>query len=276
MGSHPAMSASIEMPARAVSSLILVTLAIIALLAGGIWFAVLVALGAAAGLREWHRLVNDGRVAPQMFVTGLSVVAALALVVAQGEARMALAVILAGAAAGSLWSLFRGSAALWHGFGAIYLGVPALSLVVLREGPLGARLPLGILLSVWSADTAAMLGGRLIGGPKLVPRLSPNKTWAGFGCGTVAAGIIDAVYVALLGGGFWAGFGFGVLIAVLGLAGDLFESWVKRRFRAKDSGGLIPGHGGVLDRIDSLLAVAPACALLIAYGSVSPFQGAFP
>jgi phosphatidate cytidylyltransferase len=135
---------------------------------------------------------------------------------------------------------------------------------------------LGILLAVWSADTGALFGGRFFGGPKLVPTLSPNKTWAGFICGTFAAGLVEALFVGLLGGSAVAGLSFGVIIALVGHAGDLFESWVKRRFQAKDSGALIPGHGGVLDRIDSLLFVAPVCAFLVFFAGLNPFQGPSP
>jgi phosphatidate cytidylyltransferase len=136
--------------------------------------------------------------------------------------------------------------------------------------PSGAYLTLGIFIAVWSSDTGALLGGRAIGGPKLIPRVSPNKTWAGFCAGTLVAGVAEAVFFAILGRSAAVGLFAGLLIALIGHAGDLFESWVKRRFRAKDSGGLIPGHGGILDRIDSLLFVAPACALLIVFSSFNP------
>ena len=110
----------------------------------------------------------------------------------------------------------------------------------------------------------------MIGGPKLVPRVSPNKTWAGFLVGTLAAGLVEAAYFAILGRNAATGLVLGLLIGLIGVAGDLFESWVKRQFRAKDSGGLIPGHGGILDRIDSLLFVAPACAVLVAFPVLNP------
>ena len=276
MGPQPSMSASIELPARAVSGIILILAAVLAVLAGGVVFGVFVIIGAVAGLREWHRLVNNGKLAPQMFITAISLVAAVAVVLLSHQLRFAVTAIAAGALCALIWSSFRDRAPLWHAAGAIYLGVPAIALIMLRGGPSGPWLLLGILLAVWSADTGALLGGRSIGGPKLVPRLSPNKTWAGFICGTLAGGIVEAVFVALWGGSAMAGFGFGVLIALFGHAGDLFESWVKRRFQAKDSGGLIPGHGGVLDRIDSLLFVAPVCAFLVFVTGLNPFQGPLP
>jgi phosphatidate cytidylyltransferase len=133
------------------------------------------------------------------------------------------------------------------------------------------HLVLGIFIAVWLADTGALIGGRLIGGPKLAPKLSPNKTWAGFITGTIAAGIAEAVYVAFLGDSPLSGAIFGIALGLFGHAGDLFESWVKRHFRAKDSGTLIPGHGGVLDRVDSLLLAAPACAIVVTVFGFSPF-----
>ena len=102
-----------------------------------------------------------------------------------------------------------------------------------------------IFVAVWTADTGALLFGRLIGGPKFAPVLSPKKTWSGFLGGTVAAGLAEALYVGLLHGAILEGAAFGILLALSGHFGDLFESWVKRQFRAKDMGRLIPGHGGM-------------------------------
>lgn len=276
MGSQPSMSASIELPARAVSGFVLIVAAVLAVFAGGIVFGAFVIVGAVAGLREWHRLVNNGKLAPQMFITAISLVAAVALVLASSSLSFALAVLIIGGLCTLVWSSFRDRSPVWHALGVVYLGVPAIALIMLRGATDGAHLLLGILLAVWSADTGALFGGRFIGGPKLVPRLSPNKTWAGLICGTLAAGLVEALFIGVLGGSAIAGLSFGTVIALIGHAGDLFESWVKRRFQAKDSGGLIPGHGGVLDRIDSLLFVAPVCAFLVFTAGLNPFQGPLP
>jgi phosphatidate cytidylyltransferase len=114
------------------------------------------------------------------------------------------------------------------------------------------------LLLVWATDSAAYFSGRLIGGPKLAPKISPNKTWAGLAGGMVAAGLVgwsfgqrdpkSAILLALLS----------AMLAAIAQAGDLAESGLKRYFGVKDSSGLIPGHGGVFDRLDGLLFVAPA------------------
>jgi phosphatidate cytidylyltransferase len=159
----------------------------------------------------------------------------------------------------------------WHAFGAVYIGLPVLALVLLRDAPRGAAIVGALFVAVWTTDTGALLFGKLIGGPKLAPVLSPNKTWAGFVGGIVAAAIAEAIYAEIIGGNAFRGVVLGVLLALASVCGDLFESWVKRQFRAKNTGSLIPGHGGMLDRIDSVLFAAPACAGLLVFSGLNPF-----
>jgi len=136
--------------------------------------------------------------------------------------------------------------------------LPVLSLVWIRA--LGWQTLLWTLGIVWATDIGAYAAGRAIGGPKLLPRVSPKKTWAGLAGGVLSAALVGA-YAAR-----WSGMGIAGLsllsagLAVVAQAGDLAESWVKRYFGVKDSSGIIPGHGGVLDRVDGLLAVAPVVA----------------
>jgi phosphatidate cytidylyltransferase len=146
------------------------------------------------------------------------------------------------------------------------LGASALSAVYLRIWvPDGAATILWLLAVVWAADIGAYFTGRAIGGPKLAPAISPGKTWSGF-----AGGMVLAVLVG--GGGGWLKAGdvslpavaVAAVVAVASVAGDLLESWVKRRFGAKDSGTIMPGHGGVLDRIDGLLTALPILAMIAA------------
>ena len=204
-------------------------------------------------------------------------VAAVLLVNQTDGLVLALGAIALGALGAATSAAVRSRAVLWpipwHAFGALYLGLPVVSLALLRNEPRGGAIVGGLFVAVWTADTAALLLGRLIGGPKLAPDLSPNKTWAGFLGGTMAAGAAEAFYVALLGGTVIEGAGFGILLALAGHCGDLFESWVKRQFRAKNTGRLIPGHGGMLDRIDSLLFAAPACVAMIYFGGFNPWNG---
>jgi len=115
---------------------------------------------------------------------------------------------------------------------------------------------------VWACDIGAFFAGRSIGGPKLAPRLSPNKTWAGLIGGTIAAGALGLALHATAGLPLALALCSPVL-AVLAQLGDLYESWLKRRAGVKDSGNILPGHGGVLDRLDGLVPVAPVAALLV-------------
>lgn len=149
---------------------------------------------------------------------------------------------------------------LWLTFGVLYLGLAAAALLYLRvgTGEAGRGLFLFLLLAVWATDIGAYAAGRTFGGPKLLPRVSPKKTWAGLIGGMAASALVGwavAVWVlhaaapgrvALVAAG----------LAVVGQAGDLLESFIKRRSQVKDSGKLIPGHGGLLDRIDGLVAAA--------------------
>lgn len=151
--------------------------------------------------------------------------------------------------------------------GVLYAGLPAICLLFLREQPQGIGLTLWTLAAVWATDIGAFFAGRGIGGPRLAPAISPNKTWAGLAGGIVAAAIFGAllaymlelpVMLALLGGP----------MAVLAQLGDLYESWLKRRAGVKDSGSLLPGHGGVLDRLDGLVPVAVVVGTLRAVGAL--------
>jgi phosphatidate cytidylyltransferase len=150
-------------------------------------------------------------------------------------------------------------------FGFPYLGLAAVALPWLRASP-DAGLPntLFVLAIVWASDIGAYLIGRLAGGPKLAPSLSPGKTWSG-AAGGLAGAVLAAIGVATcFSPGFSSSHVAGVAIGLgtISQAGDLLESALKRRFGVKDSGRIIPGHGGLLDRLDALLAVAPAAALL--------------
>jgi phosphatidate cytidylyltransferase len=247
-----------------------------AVFTGGLVFAAIVAAAAIAALREWHRLINGGLLAREMIPTSLAMIAALLLVNRPNGVTVALAAIALGAILAALSAAIRNLTERWpipwHAFGAFYLGIPVISMALLREDPRGSAIVGGLFVAVWTADTAALLLGRLIGGPKLVPELSPNKTWAGFLGGTLAAGVAESIYVFSLGGVALEGAAFGIIIALAGHCGDLFESWVKRQFRAKNTGSLIPGHGGMLDRIDSLLFAAPVCMAMIYLVGFNPWN----
>jgi phosphatidate cytidylyltransferase len=277
---QPTAPARFELPARAASGLVMAAAAISSVLAGGLFFAVIVALGGAAALREWHRLVNLGRMARETIPTVLALIAVISLALMPGGMPAAWAAMALGAVGAAALYLMRRAGKLWpvpwHAFGAFYVGVPALALIVLRQAPHGAVLIGALFVAVWMSDICALFAGRLIGGPKLAAALSPNKTWAGFFGGLLGAAAGEALYILFVGGAVPQGVLFGIIVAFAGVWGDLFESWVKRQFQAKDSGRLIPGHGGMLDRIDSLLFAAPVCAVLILLLGFNPLTGAMP
>ncbi len=162
--------------------------------------------------------------------------------------------------------------ALWRFAGLFYVSIPCASLIWLRSVDFidtlnaGIYLVLYVILIVVATDIGAYFAGRQIGGPKLAPVISPNKTWAGLGGGVMAAGIVGGLAlffvpypVSIIGSVV-----LGMVMAVLAQAGDLFESWMKRNAGVKDSGTLIPGHGGLLDRIDGLIPTLPLFAVLVA------------
>jgi phosphatidate cytidylyltransferase len=149
------------------------------------------------------------------------------------------------------------------GWGFVYVAIPAFALLVLSWAYSG--LVFWIMAVTWATDIFAYFAGRAIGGPRLAPRLSPNKTWAGLIGGMIGAGLAGWAIARLfdLGSPFtWIGAPMGAVAQL----GDLYESWEKRRAGVKDSGTLLPGHGGVLDRLDGLLAVSTATFLLLVAG----------
>jgi phosphatidate cytidylyltransferase len=157
--------------------------------------------------------------------------------------------------------------------GVIYIGLAGVALIELRhDGEAGRYNVLFLFLVVWASDIGAYAAGRTLGGPKLAPAISPSKTWSGAAGGlaaSVAVGVAAAM--AMAPGSPWRAVLVAALLGLATQAGDLLESWIKRRYRRKDSSALIPGHGGVLDRLDGLLAAAPVAALLsfqLGYGNV--------
>ena len=252
---------------RVLSALALVPVAVAVVVLGGWSFAVSVALMTGLMAREWAALCGrrfgrrSGRLAgAAVFLVGISAV----LLIAAGWPEAALACLLAGALVAGVVALVLGSPPGWTGLGVLYLGLPSLALIWLRSVPdLGLGLLLALLVVVWTTDTAAYVAGRSLGGPRLAPAISPSKTWSGLCGGVLGAALAGALAAWLLGSGrLVQAAGLGALLAAVSQLGDLIESACKRLAGVKDSGSLIPGHGGVLDRVDGLLLAAPALALL--------------
>ena len=152
------------------------------------------------------------------------------------------------------------------GVGLLYAVFPAVALVFIRQQPgQGLMLALWTLMIVWATDIGAYFAGRAIGGPKLAPGLSPNKTWAGLIGGMASAGLVGAA-ISSAGGLPVLCWVAGAPLAVAAQIGDLFESWLKRRSGVKDSGSLLPGHGGVMDRLDGVVPVGMLVAAAVAVG----------
>jgi phosphatidate cytidylyltransferase len=153
---------------------------------------------------------------------------------------------------------------LWAIVGIVYLGVPAVAFLALRDLPNGMHLVFWLVIVVVATDVFAYLVGRSVGGPKLAPRISPGKTWSGLAGGVMGALVLGGIASGLGGWGSLQGGLFAAILALVAQSGDLFESFIKRRAGVKDSGRLIPGHGGMLDRLDGYLFAAPALAMLVA------------
>ena len=250
-----------ELGRRAIVGATAALVAIAALAAGGLLLWALATLVAEIELVEWAGLVGDDRL---RLVLGLAVLAAAMLCAAPvlwDTDRSTVALLLI--AALLLMLVPRTAALCW---GVAYVGLAAIGLMFLREQPHGFALALWTLLVVWATDIGAYFTGRRIGGAKLAPSISPNKTWAGLGGGVVAAAVVGAlvgIAAHLSVTTLW----LGGLLAVVAQAGDLLESGMKRRAGVKDSGALLPGHGGLLDRIDGLLPVVILVAALNANGT---------
>ncbi|WP_374412483.1 phosphatidate cytidylyltransferase [Novosphingobium colocasiae] len=206
---------------RTASAVVMIAVAGTALWLGGMVWTLFVALVSAGVMWEWIRIARAGTPHP----------------VARG---------------------------LWNAGGIVYVGVAGLTLVELRGADGGLHLVLTVVGAVIATDIGAYFAGRTFGGPKIAPRISPSKTWSGLLGGMTAAAAVLAgltLYAARVPGlaGIermaWIPALYGALLAVVAQAGDFFESWMKRRAGVKDSSRLIPGHGGLFDRVDGLLSV---------------------
>jgi phosphatidate cytidylyltransferase len=247
-----------ELLQRVVVGAILIVLAVGDIWLGGVWFWMLATAVALLMLSEFAPLVGASDAQRRYVLYAMCVPMGLVSPLALG---------LGFTAAGSLGGIALAilittrNAALAGGI--FYVGIPVFCLLWLRDVPgNGLLFALWALAVVWATDIGAYFAGRAIGGPKIAPAISPSKTWAGLGGGVLLAMILSWVLnhfaglpatLALVSG----------LLAVAAQAGDFFESWLKRRAGVKDSGTLLPGHGGVLDRLDGVVTAIPLAALFV-------------
>jgi phosphatidate cytidylyltransferase len=247
---------------RVVSALALGTLALACLWVGGWAWGGLILAGLFVLCWEWTRLTGGEPRGPDGLMLKAAVLGAGVLGVL-GEGLWGLVWLGACALALLLRADRPAVGRFWLPGGILYLGGAGLALAMLRREPAGFADLLFLLLVVWASDIGAYAVGRWWGGRKLAPLVSPGKTRSGALGGLVAAMAVGGLASqALAPGGLGMALALAAALGVVAQAGDLFESWVKRRFRVKDSSSLIPGHGGLLDRVDSLLLAAPAAALL--------------
>lgn len=260
---QPASAKWGDLGVRAVSAAVLIPAVLADVWVGGIWFYLFVALIGILMAQEWVNIVHrDNPLQFALHAAGALCGALLPLDVGLAGGLAAIAVLALLSAAAAAREEPGGPA--WRYLGVFYVSLPPIAFVVLRQDPqFGIAAILFVMLTVWAADSLAYFAGRIIGGPKLAPRISPKKTWAGLG-GAMAGSALAALAVGMAMGlpGLLVLVVVAALLAVVEQAGDLFKSAMKRHYGVKDSGRLIPGHGGVIDRVDGLVAVAAAAALI--------------
>lgn len=269
-----------DLKKRAISAAILGPGALLCIWLGAVPWTVLMAVAMAGLVWEWVHLCGLRNRAMPGIAVPVAVFVACAFAVMEMPA-VALVLLVAGAIAtwaGAGWVRRRDgkpAPALWLAFGVLYIGIAGISLIELRhDNDAGRANVLFLIAVVWASDIGAYLVGRMVGGPKLAPAISPGKTWSGAVGGLLCCMLVGALTAA------WSTplrddmVKAALIAALLGIAtqvGDLLESAFKRHFNVKDSSALIPGHGGLLDRLDGLIAAAPVAALMalsMGYGVV--------
>jgi len=244
---------------RVVVAAVLAPVTIAIAYAGGWWWALLVTVVAIGLYIEWLSVVGAMQQRWASAV-GAGALALAGVAVAANRAGVAAALIGIGVLGAAASSSVRRS---WAGGGLLYAGLALLASVLLRHDPeTGFGALIFVLLVVWVTDIGGYFAGRGIGGPKLWPQVSPKKTWAG-AVGGLAASLLVALVASALGFGPAATLLLlAAALSVVSQLGDLFESAIKRNFGVKDSSHIIPGHGGLLDRLDGFVAAIVVAALI--------------
>jgi phosphatidate cytidylyltransferase len=242
---------------RLIAGSALAVAAVIATMLGGVWFAVFWGVAFAAVAYEWQKILPHPRKFLRIPLAIATAVGAVILCSYVGALSALMLAVAAAFAVAWLGTQEDNKPSFFCGIGVLYATLPVIVLVWIEwAGDYALATIVFVFAIVWSADIGAYLSGRLIGGPRLWPRISPKKTWSGFLGGTLAGTIIPLLAIAFFGifPSGWLVF-IAMLLSIVSAAGDLFESAFKRRFDVKDSSRLIPGHGGVMDRLDGFVAV---------------------
>jgi len=244
------------------SALLMIPAAIGAVYYGGVLFSVLIIVASLIMVYEWARMVDDVHFSTSFYFLALAALGCVALATFGFYLQAYITASIGGFAA---WGLGRSrdNAAYWRGVGAPYILWPCIALIWLRNEPaFGSALTFILFFVVWATDSGAYVFGKWLGGPKLNPQVSPKKTWTG-----TLGGILTGACIAAAAAAYRFGvpsalefFFLGIGLAIASVLGDLTESAMKRGFGVKDASGIIPGHGGVLDRLDGMLFATLAMA----------------
>jgi phosphatidate cytidylyltransferase len=211
-------------------------------------------------LWEWRRLIGGNRQRLGVAVGAIALIVAASEALRNQSAGACLALAVGALASAALAEPTR---RIWAGAGVVYAGAMVVGVNLLRASPhFGLAAILWLFAVVWGTDVAAYFGGRLIGGPKLWPDVSPGKTWSGAIVGAAFAAAAGVAVAAPQGARFLPTAMLGLIVSAVSQGGDLFESAMKRRAGVKDSSRLIPGHGGVMDRLDGFIVAAGVAAIL--------------
>jgi phosphatidate cytidylyltransferase len=251
-----------DLGVRSASAIILIPAVLLDVWLGGIWFELFMAFLGLLMAHEWTNIVHQ-RSSTQFALHAAAILCAAFLPREIGVLQtLAVIAVITGCA---IWANAMRDRAknIFAYVGVPYVALPVLALVLLRShGVWGIHAIMWVMLVVWATDTFAYFAGRIIGGPKLAPLLSPKKTWAGLAGGMAGAALISSIYAGFILPS-WLGLALvAAALAVIAQMGDIFESALKRTYGVKDSGYLIPGHGGVLDRVDGLAAVGVVAAIV--------------
>ena len=251
-----------ELRLRVISALILAAVAFIEVWAGGWFFAVFVSLLALIVFLEWTAIIGLTAFENARMRSAFCILVPLAILVFFGAYALQALIIFAAIAYVSTKST-TGETALWTAFAVLYCGFAAISLVELRNYENGIAWILLLFAIVWGTDIGAYFVGKKLGGPKLAPKISPGKTQSG-ALGGLLIAALGAVIIAAATGVLnpIQSIFIAAMVSAVSQTGDLFESYLKRRFNVKDSGAIMPGHGGLFDRVDGLMAAAIALFLI--------------